>query len=187
MKHQKESQQTKAYRYQRESHCLAIELAFHLDAMMQHKGWRAIGWGVVRHDFSEPISYDFSFHLVCHVTQDSGSELAKWGALTFGIRTMKVWLRLSLSSHHLQRGIAMLLTSFVQMCFLPQPVVKPEFSQDNSFPGPPLGVGLRQQEEWGKDSGITMAKIESSGKESPEGDLVEFFVHDTKTKKWVPP
>ncbi|KAK7375927.1 hypothetical protein VNO78_35242 [Psophocarpus tetragonolobus] len=25
----------------------------------------------------------------------NGSELAKWGALTFGIRTMKVWLRLS--------------------------------------------------------------------------------------------
>lgn len=53
------------------------ELAFHLDAMMQHKGWRAVGWGVVRHDFSEPISYDFCFHLVCHVTQDNGSELAK--------------------------------------------------------------------------------------------------------------
>lgn len=45
--------------------------------MMQHKGWRAVGWGVVRHDFSEPISYDFFFHLVCHVTQANGSELAK--------------------------------------------------------------------------------------------------------------
>lgn len=49
----------------------------HLYAMMQHKGWRAVGWGVVRHDFSEPISYDFFFHLVCHVTQANGSELAK--------------------------------------------------------------------------------------------------------------
>lgn len=45
--------------------------------MMQHKGWRAVLGSVIRHDFSEPISYDFSFHLVCRVTQANGSELAK--------------------------------------------------------------------------------------------------------------
>lgn len=45
--------------------------------MLQHKGWRVVGWGVVRHDFFEPISYGFFFHLVCHVTQANGSELAK--------------------------------------------------------------------------------------------------------------
>ena len=45
--------------------------------------------------FLSLLAITFFFHLVCHVTQANGSELAKWGALTFGIRTMKVWLRLS--------------------------------------------------------------------------------------------
>lgn len=68
----------------------------HLDAMMQHKGWRAVGWGVVRHDFSEPISYDFFFTLYATLHRLMGLNWPKdWGALTFGIRTMKVWLRLS--------------------------------------------------------------------------------------------
>lgn len=64
--------------------------------MMQHKGWRAVGWGVVRHDFSEPISYDFFFTLYATLHRLMGLNWPKdWGALTFGIRTMKVWLRLS--------------------------------------------------------------------------------------------
>ena len=41
------------------------------------EGWRVVGWGVVRHDFFEPISYGFFFHLVCQVTQANGSKVAK--------------------------------------------------------------------------------------------------------------
>lgn len=68
----------------------------HLDAMMQHKGWRAVGWGVVRHDFSEPLLPYFFFTLYATLHRRRGLNWPKdWGALTFGIRTMKVWLRLS--------------------------------------------------------------------------------------------
>lgn len=63
---------------------------------MQHKGWRAVGWGVVRHDFSEPLLPYFFFTLYATLHRRRGLNWPKdWGALTFGIRTMKVWLRLS--------------------------------------------------------------------------------------------
>ena len=55
--------------------------------MMHHK--IKDGGGIVRHDFSEPISYDFFFS-PCMPRYTGLNWPKDLSALTFGIRTMKV-------------------------------------------------------------------------------------------------